>query len=126
MKYISDRSIEGDSYPTSLLQDCVGELEAASISTHSGEEEEEENDLVEMPPLVSVPAPQEVPAAETTCDVTGANAIPSQEEVPCRQPWKLGRNPGLPQRSSVIWDDPRSRSLPSCLHDQTKPELLAG
>eukprot|EP00971_Amphidinium_carterae_P212433 4215877-Amphidinium_carterae.1 len=29
-----------DSYATTLLQDCVGELEAASVSTHSGEEED--------------------------------------------------------------------------------------
>eukprot|EP00971_Amphidinium_carterae_P010580 209047-Amphidinium_carterae.1 len=38
MKYVKERTLGGDPYATTILQNCVGEFEESSESTHSGED----------------------------------------------------------------------------------------
>eukprot|EP00971_Amphidinium_carterae_P164309 3257328-Amphidinium_carterae.1 len=39
MKYVQEKASGGDPWATTLLKTCIGELEAGSVSTHSGEDE---------------------------------------------------------------------------------------
>eukprot|EP00971_Amphidinium_carterae_P135189 2679461-Amphidinium_carterae.2 len=49
MKYAKEKALEGDSYATTLLQYCVGELEESCACTHSGDEMDFDEELDDNP-----------------------------------------------------------------------------